>query len=95
MVKRYKAFAQGTSRIFWNVLDTRTSTYARFCTNRLDAQALARELNTGHKIHKGVLIPAGFHETKWWTFCNIYGEFRETWRYVTCKVCLKKRFTGV
>lgn len=102
-MKRYIAESQGDARRFWNVVDSRNSTYVKRLTNRETAQALARELNHGHKIHKGKLIDAwgtmisakSSIQTKWWTLCNIYGEFRETWKYVTCKTCLKMRFTGI
>lgn len=96
---RYRAESQGDSRRLWNVLDARTSTYMKRLLTREEALALARELNHGHKIHKGKLIDAWGRDiqakssvqTKWWTLCNIYGEFRETWKYVTCKNCLKRR----
>lgn len=40
------------------------------------------------KIHRGKLIAYAYKSLKWWTFCDTYGQFRETWKDVTCKRCL-------
>lgn len=55
-MKRFVAKSQGDSQIVWNVLDTKTSEYKRFCITgrnaRRDALALAKKLNADKRRSK-------------------------------------------